>query len=152
MSDWSNTFINQNCLANKIFIFVCLTKQCHISTFLLAKTQHEAKSPFLGCFTSIPLFEGRKIENLFSSFQRSKMRFLLEKQFFISFLLKPFSFSHMAWSSLITVQKMSVFCLNFHFLRVADGILHKFDGCEESAVKLISEVETHSHWNLLKRF
>ena len=120
--------------------------------FSLCKNSTSSQISVPGLFYINSTFWRKKNWKSFSSFQRSKMRFLLQKQFFISFLLKPFSFSHMACSSLISVQKMSVFCLYFHFLRVADGILHKFDCCEESAVKLISEVETHSHCSLLRQF
>ena len=104
---------NKNCFANKIFTFVGFMKQYH---FLLWKAPLEAKLAFLGSFTSVPLFARWKNQDIFFFYKTSNMRFLLEKQLFILFLWKPFSFSPMASSSLNSSQKISYIWFTFHFL------------------------------------
>ena len=91
----------------------------------------------------------------------------------MKFLLIPFNLEHeiligKAVFPFVSVEATLIFSRGMHlsnscaekipnfasfstFFEVADGNLTKIDGCEESAVKWISEVKMQSHVSILRR-
>ena len=142
----------KNCFANKNPKFEVERDEKKFSFFLSAKSGIDVISSFFELdYINYTFCWKKKWKFLFNPFNLEH-EILIGKAVFhfvsVEAILILSHGMHLSNSCAESIPNLASFST---FLEVTDGILANIDGCEESAVKWISEVKVHSHVSLLRR-